>query len=764
MVQLLEATDHNREQGERRARLTPVLIVEDELRQLNLLVDIVEAEGFVATGCHTATEALDLVRREHFAIAIIDFRLPDLNGAQLLGQLRLLDDALRVIINTGYGSLSSAKDAVNLGAFAYVEKADDPDELARHLHRAQAAYLSQYTKTLETVVAERTAELHRSEERFRFIAETTSDSLYDWDIVTGQSWRNDAHARLLGLPPTKTGPFDWWVQHIHPEDRETVTAEFSAALNSQAYVWKQEYRLLRADGSWVYVLDQSKILRNSLGVPIRVVGALTDITDRRKMEDELRANEARFRALFEQVTVGMSHVRLDGRFLLVNQKLCSILGYTQEELLQFSYQELTHPDDLEAETRQLQRLRQGELREFSREKRAIRKDGSIVGIHITSSLIYDANDVPLYYVDIVEDISARKQLEETQSRLLAILEATSDLVVTTSVDGRVLYMNQATRELLGLAPGAEVSSWKVPFGYARGAEELIMKQALPFAVRNGSWLGEVVFVNVAGQEIPASQMIIAHKAADGTVEYFSTLARDIRAQKRAEEELQALPRQLLYVQENERRRIAHELHDEIGQVLTAIKINLQTIQRTPEMLAARMGESINLVENALQQVRTLSLDLRPPMLDDLGLVATLRWYLDQQAQRSTFSVHLMADLKTGRLSPEIEITCFRIVQEAVTNILRHARAQHIHVVVQQENDMLQLQIWNDGEPFDVEDARSRALHGRSVGITGMQERAQLMGGRVEITSHAEYGTEVRVWLPLERKGGLNGVSTHITGG
>ncbi len=218
----------------------------------------------------------------------------------------------------------------------------------------------------------------------------------------------------------------------------------------------------------------------------------------------------------------------------------------------------------------------------------------------------------------------------------------------------------------------------------------------------------------------------------------------------AHERLQILSRRLVEVQETERRRIAHELHDEIGQTLTAVQVNLQALQHPTNttQLVPRLEESIDIVERALQQVRDLSLDLRPSLLDDLGLVATLRWYVDRQAQLGGFAAKFTAGPLEGRVPPELEATCFRVVQEALTNVLRHARASQICVGLQQYEAELQLVIHDNGIGFDVQAVLDRAARGASLGLLGMQERVLLLGGQIDIQSAPGCGTKIRARFPL----------------
>ena len=227
-------------------------------------------------------------------------------------------------------------------------------------------------------------------------------------------------------------------------------------------------------------------------------------------------------------------------------------------------------------------------------------------------------------------------------------------------------------------------------------------------------------------------------------------ARLFEQVREGRERLQMLSQQLLNVQENERRRIALELHDQIGQTLTAVKINLQTAQRKPEAAAFEesLEQSISIVERALSQVRNLSLTLRPSMLDDLGLVAALRWYVDRQAQRGSFVIDFYADEFDERPSSDVETACFRVAQEAMTNIMRHADAARIKVQIRKIDNELQMVIEDDGRGFDVSNALERAGQGESLGLLGMRERVQLLGGKLEIETAPGEGTNLTARFPL----------------
>jgi two-component system sensor histidine kinase UhpB len=215
------------------------------------------------------------------------------------------------------------------------------------------------------------------------------------------------------------------------------------------------------------------------------------------------------------------------------------------------------------------------------------------------------------------------------------------------------------------------------------------------------------------------------------------LYQDITERKRTLEELQrttqqlrGLSRRLLEVQETERRHIARELHDEIGQALTLTKINLQALSDAPDPAALhkRVQDCVAATDHLLQQVRDLSLNLRPPLLDDLGLAPALRWYVTQQGKRAGLRVDFRADESIPRLDTAVETACFRIGQEAVTNVLRHAHAKTLAVELCRADQSMRLTVRDDGVGFDPEAVQARAKHGASLGWLGMQERAPWRAG------------------------------------
>ncbi len=218
----------------------------------------------------------------------------------------------------------------------------------------------------------------------------------------------------------------------------------------------------------------------------------------------------------------------------------------------------------------------------------------------------------------------------------------------------------------------------------------------------------------------------------------------------AHRRLQALSARLLQVAEAERRRIARDLHDSVGQLLTAVKLRLASLSPSSADYASLRNECVATIDEALEQVRRMARDLRPSQLDDLGLVPALRSHLDQQAGSAGFKAYFLHQLVPAFLSSEIETTCFRIAQEALTNVARHAQASDVWVTLAGTEAELHLEVRDNGRGFDVAAARRGATAGRSMGLLNMEERATLAGGRLALDSAPGRETRLNLTLPLIR--------------
>ena len=218
------------------------------------------------------------------------------------------------------------------------------------------------------------------------------------------------------------------------------------------------------------------------------------------------------------------------------------------------------------------------------------------------------------------------------------------------------------------------------------------------------------------------------------------------ALRRATDRSQHLSRRLLSVQEEERRHLSRELHDEFGQMLAGITMHLQAAQGLAgDTARSRLEECVVLLQHAGAQLRRLVLELRPTMLESDGLAPTLRQLADQHEQRTGMATQVVGHLND--VPRDLAIACFRVAQEALTNVMRHARAQHVWIELSQTDGTLELVVRDDGVGFDVTTTLDRAERHDHLGLLGMKERVQILGGGLEVRSEPGHGTRIRIWLP-----------------
>lgn len=354
----------------------------------------------------------------------------------------------------------------------------------------------------------------------------------------------------------------------------------------------------------------------------------------------------------------------------------------------------------------------------------------------------------------------REQLIVSEHRFRGIFDQAFDMVSLMTTDGILICSNRTSLEFAGVTSESVLGKpfWMTPW-WAHSPElrdhlreaivEAAQGQVVRFEVTHPESSGQLAHFDFSLKPVRNERNEITFVIAEG---------RDITQRKQTDEELrtshlrsESLSRQLITAQESERRVLARELHDEIGQVLTAIKMNLRRGQRaSPATLQQTLEENLLMVDQAIGQIRNLSLSLRPPHLDALGLVAALHWLVQHQARLGGFEGELDVDLGDAQIPSDLETICFRIAQEALTNAVRHGNPTKVEVKLRATDQRLCLSIHDDGIGFNYEESLQRANRGDSFGLTSMEERASLAGGQFRIESAAEQGTKIHVGFPLSK--------------
>ena len=480
---------------------------------------------------------------------------------------------------------------------------------------------------------------------------------------------------------------------------------------------------------------------------------------RKQTEEELRVSEAKFRALSQSAPSAIFVFEAD-RIVYANPGASDITRYSNEELATMSFWDITDPDVRDSlkgcePARQL-----GEAAARRYELKILTKDGDVRWLEFTQTAFEFERALAVMAIacDITEQKQARDALRDSQQLLQQVLATLPLAVAVTDREGDILLVNQASKEIWG--GGIIVSGpkrWAASQGYWHHSGKKIAptEWASARALSGGQIsLNELIDINTHEGRRTIQNSAAPIRNADGAIAGAVIVNEDVTERVRAEkalhesaQRLQNLSRRLLEVQEQERRYLSRELHDEFGQLLGTIMLHLQTAKGIAgESLRARLEECLSLLQSAGARVRSLALNLRPQMLETDGLESTLRWLAAQHQQhtgiRTQFTGHL------GEVSADLAIACFRVVQEALTNVIRHARARHVWITLKQNYGFVELTIRDDGVGFEVASTLARTVSGRHLGLVGMKERVDILGGQLQIDSRPSHGTHVRISIPF----------------
>ncbi len=481
--------------------------------------------------------------------------------------------------------------------------------------------------------------------------------------------------------------------------------------------------------------------------------------DRRHAEMALRESEERFRQLTENIheVFWMSTPAID-EILYASPAYESVWGRTRESLYSDhqTFIDSVHPED---RNRVVDFIAEVPQQGFQLEYRIIRPDGQVRWIWDRGFPIEDQSGRVYRLAGLAEDITERKMAEQTlrstEQHFRALIEKSSDAISLCGPDGTIMYASPSTPQVLGFTPD-ELIRFNVfdlvhpddrPM-LARHMSELVGCPGISIRIeararhKDGSWRWlEGTQRNLLGE--PSVGAIVNNY-------------RDITGRKQAEEqfrgtteELRALSENILSAREQEGARIAREIHDELGSALTSLKWDLEGIDKAISTssdqsqlspVRKRIEEMTKLMDTTINVVRRIASELRPSVLDDLGLGEALEWQAQQFQERTGLQCRCDGALHDLNLTEQQATAVFRIFQEALTNILRHAQATHVRFVMQEDEDEFRLTITDNGRGITNEEKSGQ----RSIGLLGMRERAYLIGGTVDIAGSKGKGTVVTV--------------------
>ena len=628
--------------------------------------------------------------------------------------------------------------------------------------------LRKSAEELEQRVGRRTAQLanalealSNSELRFRTMIESAPLGIVLLDEGGVITERNQSLERMLGYPEGGLVRVIF-ASLIVAEDREKAGRVLLAPEGADSAKSRVEVRLARIDGGIVWgEISASRIMLGGNDGAFTTV-MIKDVTERKVIEEELRRSEERFRTVFSEAPIGIVLLDVHGRHLHTNQAFREMLRYAEDSLEGKELEDVVHPSDLDEERRHLQEMSDGGLQRYHSETRFLRLDGSVAWTNLNVTAIRDEEGELLYCLRIVEDITQKKETEQQMQMLAATLTSMNECVIITDAAYRILSVNKAFTRTFGFTEEeARQRHISMLAGTLSSRQEI---REMMEGTLQGGWTGEVTVKRKSGETFPILLSTSVVREEHGNPIALVGIARDITEQKRLQqmlveterrrsEDLRRFAISVQRAQEEERQRIARELHDDICQRLSGMKLNMEVLEdevRPSDKKTSRVLRGFQKqFEQTISEVRRLSSNLRPTVLDDFGLTIAMNLLVRDFEKDHGTVVHLESrNLLVGRLDPHVEIALYRIAQESLTNVARHAAATEIAVqLLCGETDAV-LTVTDNGKGFDEAGIANAREQGRGMGLISMRERAELLGGTCTVTSLPGSGTKVLASIPL----------------
>jgi PAS domain S-box-containing protein len=536
-------------------------------------------------------------------------------------------------------------------------------------------------------------------------------------------------------------------------------SEFAAGnLKGEIEVVYLEQRPLEVIGP--FLIEEHNLI-NSLAEMI------SSTLNRRYAQKALQESEEVFRTLTESVSAGL-YIYRDAKFIYVNPMAEQLTGYSRKELLGMDLLDLIHPDFRDQVRARLRERQPGWQGQSRFEDKILTKNGEERWVDVSAAgTVFGGEPAVLVTTfDITARKRAEEELQQSEEHYRTLFETSPQAVGVYDSNLRLLMNNKRGAALFGFDPAEDLTGSDA-YSFVAPEDKERVRSLIDIMIATGK---RAVF-ECTGLRRDNTRFDMEMRATlihnvNEQPSFILTVASDITDRKRAEkalkasqERLRALAARMQSAREEEGTRIAREIHDELGGALTGLKWDLEGIESrllatngssTIDDIRKQIGSMTSLIESTINTVRRISSELRPGVLDDLGLVAAVEWQGQQFQKRTGLNVHWESDLDVVEISREAATSVFRIFQEVLTNVLRHSHAKNVYVQLLEHSDHLELKVVDDGRGITEEEKQNT----RSFGLLGMRERALLVGGEVRVSGSPNEGTTVVVTIPLSKQSEL----------
>jgi len=538
---------------------------------------------------------------------------------------------------------------------------------------------------------------------------------------------------------------------VFPEDRERVLQNASKMLSGEL-ILPYEYRFVRKDGTVGWVTETVTTI-NYQGKRA-VLGYFMEITALKQLEHELRRSQEKLQRIFDCAPDGITVNDFDGTVIDVNERMVELHGYNhKEEVIGRSAYDFVAPEDHQ---KMKVNLRETLKNSVSRgvEYNFLKADGSKFPVELASGVLRDVDGKPIGFVAVTRDITQRKLNEEalrvSQEFSSSLLRNSPNPIIVINPDGSVEYVNPAFENMTGFT-ATEIVGVKPPYPWWSREHRRKIRGHFNRELRYGSKGNEMLLQRKNDEQFWVRTTSVVVKD-NGRIKYCLSNWIDITEQRRLRENMQFYITQITRAQEEERKRIARDLHDDTAQTLTGVCMDIDdmisTVDGLTETAISRLQQLRGKVDRTLEEVRRFSHELRPVLLDRFGLVPSIRLLIEEMADPGGFICFFDTVGCEKRLPPEVELTLFRITQEALHNIRKHARAREATVKVTFTKRKVKMRICDNGCGFALPNELGDLGRAGKLGLLGMTERVRLLNGSISIRPGLGKGTVITVEVPI----------------
>jgi len=599
------------------------------------------------------------------------------------------------------------------------------------------------------------AALKKSEERFRLAAQAGKMFAYEWDLPTDVILRSGESAEILGIgDETRTTGQQIWAS-VYPGDRERLLAAV-VAVSPEKPNLQIAYRIVRPDTTVIWVERNSRAHFDERGRMLRMIGMVADVTERKKAEEAVLQREKELLEAQRVAQVGSWQWDQKTDVVAWSKELYRIAG-RDPALSPPSFKEqsqLYTPESWERlKCAVAEALRTGTPYEL--DLRMIRPDGSTRWIIDRGEVLRDAAGQIAWLRGTAQDITERKQAEDalraSEEKFRSVFRDAGVGMVIVSPEGRFLAANEAFCDCLGYTE--EELLQKTVESVTLAEDWPSFSERLRETLERGTSFQRVEkhCLHKSGRIVVTESSASLIRGPSGESRYFVGEVLDITQRKLAEEALSSVSRRLIEAHEEERTRIARELHDDINQRMALLSGNLE---RVKEILPASDAQARAIVDEAGQRVSDLASDiqslshrLHSSNLEYLGLVAACDGFCREVSERQNIEIDFRAGAIPKALPKEISLCLFRVLQEALMNAIKHSEARRFEVGLVNVSNDIELTVHDSGIGFDLE----KAMSGQGLGLTSMRERLKLVDGQLSIDSKLQGGTTVHARVPTNAR-------------